>query len=179
MGLEKPKFKIHNKHSSPENLDYDIYGFHKKRTIVFGELITVEYYRNYNGTTYSDLILKETRTFFRDAVGLAQYRIQTTEWYLEDESIGCRKTTTKYYSPQESIEEGVIRRGNIIANAKIYTLSQLGQEYSFDLLTSVKSEIGLFLDGRTQPLRDAVNASTKPYLNSTIKAGIIENLRLV
>ena len=55
---------------------------------------------------------------------------------------------------------------------------QIGQSYSFDLLTSVKNEIQYFYDGHTQPLRDAINISSKPYLNQTIKDGIIESLIL-
>ena len=79
---------------------------------------------------------------------------------------------------EESIQEGIDRRSNVIAKAKSYVLVQIGQSYSFDLLTSVKNEIQYFYDGHTQPLRDAINISSKPYLNQTIKDGIIESLRL-
>ena len=172
------KFKINDSFEDPSNLDYDILGFHKKRTITFGELRLTQYYRNYDGVTHSDLIVEETRDYTRDVNGLVQHRVQQSKWYLKNGSIGETKTTTKYYTLPEAIQEGLDRRGNIISQTKAYVLSQIGQLYSFDLLTSVKNEIQLFLDGYTQPLRDAITNSTKPYLNQTIKDGIIENLRL-
>ncbi len=173
-------FKLTNSNQDPTNIDYDVYGLHKKLTIIFGELRVVEYYRNYNPTTrvYSDLVVKEFRDYFRDINGLVQYRNQLSEWYLNDGTIGATKSTVKYYSLTQSIQEGLERRGNIISQTKAFTLASIGQLYSFDLLTSVKNELLLFIDGYTQPLRDGINNSTKPYLNQTIKDGIIENLRL-
>lgn len=172
------KFKLTSSFDDPSEFDYDIFGLHKKRTITFGELRKTEYYRNYDGVTYSDLVVEETREYIRDVNGLVQYRTQVSKWYLNSGIVGKIKTTTKYYTLSEAIQEGLDRRGNVIAQAKAYVLSQIGQLYSFDLLTGVKNEIQLFLDGYTQPLRDAVQNSTKPYLNQTIKDGIVENLRL-
>lgn len=166
-------------YEDPIMVDYDILGFHKKRTIVFGELIKIEYYESYDGNTYSNLIVEETREFTRDVnTGLVQHRTQSSKWYLTDGTIGLIKNTIKYYSLEEAIQEGIDRRTNVIAKTKSSVLVQIGQAYSFDLLTSVKSEIQYFYDGHTQPLRDAITASSKLYLNSTIKDGIIENLRL-
>jgi hypothetical protein len=58
-------------------------------------------------------------------------------------------------------------------------MNTIGQLYSFDLLISVKSQIDLYLSGYTQPLRDAINENTKPYLTTEIKANIIEQLRML
>ena len=126
------KFKLNNSFSSPEIIDYDILGLHKKRVIVKGELKTIEYYQKYDGTTYSDLIVKETRTYTRDSIGLVAQRTLTSEWYLKDETVGLLTTNIKYYAPNEAIEEGITRRNNIIADAKIYCLGTIGQSYGFD-----------------------------------------------
>lgn len=173
MGLEKPKFKENGSYNSPENIDYDVLGFHKKRLIVKGELILVEYYRNYDGVTYSDLILDETRTYFRNGIGLIQHRSQNVRWYLEDNTIGCEKITMKYYSSSESIDEGITRRNNIINDAKIYALGTIGQAYGFDLMNSLKTQIDLYVQGYTQPLKDGVNTSTKPYLTQANKDALV------
>lgn len=165
-------------YEDPTIIDYDIMGFHKKRTIVFGELSKVEYYEFYDGVDYSNLILEETRVYTRDANGLVQYRNQTSKWYLVDDTIGLIKNTVKYYTLEEAVQEGIDRRSNVISKAKAYVITNIGQAYSFDLLTSVKTEIQYFLDGYTQPLRDAVINSSKLYLNQSIKDGIIECLRL-
>ncbi len=171
------KFKIG--YEDPIVVDYDILGFHKKRTILFGELVKIEYYESYDGNTYSNLIVEETREFTRDVnTGLVQHRTQSSKWYLTDGTIGLIKNTIKYYSLEEAIQEGIDRRTNVISKTKSYVLVNIGQLPSFDLLTSVKNEVQLFIDGHTQPLRDAIINSTKPYLNQTIKDGIIESLRL-
>ena len=174
------QFKINNSIEDPSNIDYDVYGFHKKRTILFGELREIEYYKNYisSSQTYSDLVVKEFRDYTRDVNGLVQFRTQTSVWYLNDDNTGTTKSAIKYYTLPEAIQEGLDRRGNIIAQAKAYALANIGQLYSFDLLASVKNEIQLFVDDYTQPLRNAVSASTKPYLSTTIKENLIENLRL-
>jgi hypothetical protein len=172
------QYKLTDSIESPSDINYDILGFHKKRTILFGELKKVEYFKNYDGTNYSDLILEEFREYTRDIDGLVQVRNLTIKWLLNDDSIGAIKNTTKYYSAQEAIQEGIDRRGNIISDTKSYTLFQIGQTQSFDLLSGVKTEIDLFIDGYTDPLRTAITNSTKPYLTQTIKDGIIDRLRL-
>lgn len=170
------EFKIG--YEDPIIIDYDIMGFHKKRTIIFGELRKIEYYKSYDNGIYSDIVVDETRDYVRDDNGLVQYRNLVSRWYLSDETVGNTKSSIKYYSLTESIQEGIERRSNVISLTKAYVLVNLGQLYSFDLLSSVKNEIQLFLDGYTQPLRDAITTSSKAYLNNNIKGEIIENLRL-
>lgn len=163
-------FLVHKLLDSPERIDYDILGLHKKRTITLGELVTVEYYLDYDGVNYSNLVVKENRVYNRDANGLAVSRNMTITWYREDGSVGLVKNTVKYYSPQEAIDEGISRRSNLIANTKLYVLSQVGLVNGQDFLGSVTNEVTLFVNGAPQPLRDAVTATTKPYMTPTIIA---------
>jgi hypothetical protein len=176
------KFKIGV--NDPLIVDYDILGFHKKRTIVKGELTSIEYYRNFDGVSYSDLLIRESRTYTRNEIGIIIYRDVLIEWYLTDNSVGATKSWRKYYSPEEAINEGISRRKNMLALAKTVLLRELNllvgsptnQIYAFDLLTTLSVQIKYFEEGYTQPLRDAINSSTKPYLNSNIKAMLIEEL---
>jgi hypothetical protein len=131
------------------------------------------------------LVVTEKRIYKRDFIGLVQNRIQTTCWYLSDDSMGLEKSFIKYYSPSESIEEGVDRRGNIISDTKITMLTimmtkfgQTGRNYAFDFLNSLKVEVGLFLDGYTAPLLSGINTSTKSYINSSEKAVLIDKLTI-
>lgn len=168
-------FKINGSKADPSFIDYDVIGLHKKRTLSKGELTSVEYYRTYDNIakTYFDLVVRETRTYTRDQIGMVQYRTQTTSWYCKDDSVGLIKNFTKYYSPQESIDEGITRRKNLIADAKLYTISTVGLQYGFDLMNTHAGEITLFENGYTAPLKDAIQSSTKPYLNDTIKATLV------
>jgi hypothetical protein len=180
------KFKINNSFENPSSLDYDIMGFNKKRTFISGELREVGYYRDYDYTakTYSDLVVLETREYTRDTIGMAVSRFLTSTWYLNDGTTGLTTSYSKYYSPEEAIQEGIDRRTNMLSFAKTTLLSGLAQvygepanqTYAFDLLTSVKTQMEYFTQGYTQPLRDAVSASTKPYMSETIKIDVIRQL---
>lgn len=167
--IDGNNFKINGTTETPVNLDYDIFGFHKKRTIVTGELVSVEYHRNFDGTTHSDIVVKEQRTYTRNEMGMVMYRTMSIDWYFEDGSVGEVKNTTKFYSPQESIDEGMSRRSNMIADGKLYILSTVGLVNGQDFLISLTGEVNLFVNGATQPLRDAITNSTKSYITQTIK----------
>jgi hypothetical protein len=180
------QFKINDSIEDPRKIDYDVLGFHKKRTIVGGELRSVEYYKSYDPTakTYSDLVVSEFRNYTRDDINMAVSRQLVCNWLLNDNTTGLTLSFEKYYTPEESINEGIDRRGNILGFAKTTLLEGLkeiygepaNQSYSFDMLTSVKTQMEYFSQGYTQPLRDAVSASTKPYLTIGIKEAIIEQL---
>jgi hypothetical protein len=103
---------------------------------------------------------------------------------LTDGTTGLTINSTKYYTPEEGVQEGLDRRGNMIGFAKTSLLAGLkdiygeptNQTYAFDLLLGVKTQIDYFIQGYTQPLRDAVSASTKPYMTIGIKEAIIQQL---
>jgi hypothetical protein len=167
--IDNPVFKLTGSLDSPVNIDYDVFGLHKKRTLNQGELSLVEYFKNYDGETYSDLVVKEERTYTRDSNNLVQYRTQTSTWYLTDDTVGATKTTTKYYSIQESVAESETRRGNLVATAKLYTLSQIGIENCWDFLNSINNEMNLYIQGATGYLFDAIANSDKAYMTNEIK----------
>jgi hypothetical protein len=179
-------FKINNSTDNPSLIDYDIMGFNKKRVFISGELREVSYYNNYDysANTYSDLVVLENRTYVRNEIGIATRRDLTSTWYLNDGSTGLTTSYSKYYTPEEGIQEGMDRRNNMVAFAKTTLLSDLkviygepaNQNYAFDLLTSVKIQMDYFTQGYTQPLRDAVSASTKPYMDVATKLDVIRQL---
>jgi hypothetical protein len=172
---QKYKFKINNSYESPENINFTIFGLHKEEIITSsGFLNDIKYWKNFDGVTYSDLCVHEHRDFTIGSDGLAIMRTLYIEWFLTDDSVGYTSISTiKYYNKFQAIQEGIKRRNNIITKAKIYCIDTLGLNYSFDLMNSVKVYIDLFTAGYTQPLRDAITASTKPYLSSINKTDIV------
>jgi hypothetical protein len=185
-GYTNSQFKINNSIDDPSKIDYDILGLNKKRTIIKGELRQVEYYNNYipSSNTYSDLVVLETREYFRNEIGIAQYRNMTCNWILSDNTTGLTLNFIKYYTQEEGIQEGLDRRNNMIGFAKTSLLDGLkaiygeptNETYAFDMLTSVRTQMDYFIQGYSQPLRDAVSASTKGYLTTGIKEAVIEQL---
>jgi hypothetical protein len=184
VSLDSANYKLNGSTQDPRNLDYDIFGLMKKRTIVKGELVKVEYFRNFENNEYSDLVVEENRTFVRDSIGIIQSRDILIKWFLEDDTVGCTKEWTKYYNSDEAIQEGIDRRKNMISVAKTTLLRELAlihgvpinQSYAFDLLLSVSTQMKYFEEGYTQPLRDAISASTKPYLTESIKTAVVTEL---
>ncbi len=172
------QYKINDSIDDPSLIDYDILGLHKKRTIVKGELILVEYFRDFDdiAQVYSDLVVKETRSYVRNQIGLALSRDMEITWYLKNGEIGVIKNTRKFYNSKESMTEGSTRRLNIIEEAKAYVLSVVGQANAFDLLSALKSYIELYKDGYRAPLISYVGTVDKPYLDANMKAEIIEIL---
>jgi hypothetical protein len=164
----KAKFKINESFDSPENDDYDILGFQKKRTFnAKGELYLIEYYEDFDGATYHNLIVKEERQYIRDPQsGWVYMRLLTVTWYLEDDSVGYTKTSKKFYSMPESYDEGKSRRGNVINNTSIYLLGLVGETDGIDFMNYVTTEIDLYVKGSVLPLINKVGATTKPYMLS-------------
>jgi hypothetical protein len=133
---------------SPLTLDY-VTGLkiklHRKSTIVKGECTKEEFYVNYNGTTYSDLIVKEEHLFARDALGFAASRTTTVTWYLEDGTPSTStKTWTKYYSNLEKIDEGKIRRGNLVDNLQMPCIGLI----SIAMIGTPNATTAVILEGR-------------------------------
>ena len=165
-----PVYKLTGLSHNPSDIDYDLFGLHKNKILVKGEFVEVEYYKNFDGTTYSDLVVKETRVYFRPQMGLVYTRTMNIDWYMSDDSIGFSKPDIiKYYNTQEAMEEAETRRHNVFSDAKLYTASQVGIADALDLMSSVNNEISLYIQGLQQPLLDAITASTKLYLTQAIK----------
>ena len=88
---------------------------HRKQVMVKGEVQQELFYVNYNGTTYTDLVVKETHVYSRDAMGFAKFKTTIITWIYEDDT-ECeqKKTWVKYYDNLQMIEEGIQRRSNMI-----------------------------------------------------------------
>lgn len=126
-----PSYKIHRyvpDDKDVRNIDFTsepFQFFEKKTDIIKGEIQKVTYYATAsidgNGiVTYLDPIVQETFTWLRDSMGFC-YRSQSLiEWYYEDETIGPdTKTTGRFLSFVEKIEEGKTRRHRIINGLQV------------------------------------------------------------
>lgn len=178
--LDKINFKINGEINDPSNINFDILGFHKKRTFIHGELILVEYFRNYDGVTYSNKILEENRDYVKDdTTKVVISRNTTINYLLEDDEIGLTKSWITYYSGQEGIQEGINRRNNIINDSKSYLLETIGEENSFDFLLEVKNQLEYYINGYQIPLINIINSTIKPYITQDIKNVLINKITYV
>lgn len=163
---------------APLSLDYDIIGLHKKRGLVKGELILVEYYGKYENGVYSDLVVREDRVYYR-INQMVSKREMDIKWYLNDGTIGTTKHTIKYYSVTEGMQELDTRRSNVISELKINTVGLImacsgvtslqAQAVGRPFLSTYTIEISKYLQGYEQELRNAItNDATYPWLNLAI-----------
>jgi len=194
-------FKIYNytKNSNPIDfnnppfdIDYTILGLHRKKNKEKGELKTIEYYGEYDGTIYSELIVKETRTYYR-VNRMLNRREMIINWYcdgdinysggtvMSGDTIGAINHVTKYYTPEESIAAGEKRRRSIISNMKIATLYLLqaavgmtrdnAEASGFQFLGEISSNIGLYIEGILEPLKNSIMTNSNyTWLDSPINA---------
>jgi len=135
-------------HLSPIRVNYitglDI-KLHRKSIIVKGECRSEEFYENYNGVTYSNLIVKEDHVFLRDALGFAIKRETLVTWYNNDgQPNQLTKPIPKFYSSTEQIEEGKTRRANLINGLQMPTIGLI----SIAILGSINATMAVILEGR-------------------------------
>ena len=119
---------------SPTSLDYKKglnTRLHPKNTFTKGELTLREYYESatvdaVGAVTFSNLVLKEENSYTRDIGGFAVVRSQTISWMRDDETWGPDvKTTLKYYSGIDKMQEGKKRRSNLVDQLMMDTANML------------------------------------------------------
>jgi hypothetical protein len=155
-----------------QNIDYNLQGYHKDLTIdAKGDLVQVLYYRTYDpvAKTFSDLKVKETRTYIRRASTLLEQRSMLIEWLVSDD-VKASKQTEKYYNPELGYKANKRSRQNLIDRASMYLLSTVGLDNAKAFLDSVSASITTYIDGNIEPLVNLVSTSTEAYMTTEIKA---------
>jgi len=151
--------------------DYRIKGYQKKPTIdANGDLVIVEYFKDYDETTkqYSNLKVKETRVYTRDSSTLLMKRDMTIQWFSGGKETAV-VTTQKFYTAEQGYSANKRARQNLINRASMYLLSEVGLTDGKTFLNGVTGEISTYVDGSIQPLVDAIANSTEPFMTLTIK----------
>jgi hypothetical protein len=141
---------------------------HEKVTMVKGEVQKKEHYANFDGTTYSDLIVVEDIVYNRNALGFAVSRTTTRKWICEDQSVHPdTKISLKYYSANDQIEEGITRRGNLIKSIQQPVMGLIAfawYQNPYAVNTAVILEGRKFLLEYQQEFNAFVNESNKAII---------------
>lgn len=159
---------------TPELIQYDNLGFFKKKTTSKGLLDRCEYYLNFDGVAYSNLIVDVLYSYTFNGV-IYTGSTTTVKWIAVDESVGYEKVFTKTFMPWEIIDFGMTKRNNIISTTKLYTLNALGYTNGVDLLNTVDPYVSAYIQGAPPTvLTDQINAlvGVKPYLTQPIADNI-------
>jgi hypothetical protein len=125
--------------------------------------LTLNYYGHYDfaNDTYNNLVLTENRTYYR-INEMVYMRKLDIYWYLDDDTTGTTKHTTKYYTQAESLAVGERRRRNCITNLKIDSIGlimmasgvtqQEAEEIGWLFLKEFTPEINIYIEGVESPL---------------------------
>lgn len=172
------RYKVTGDYIVPSELDITLFGFFRKDIFDnLGSLIEKYYYKNYDGTIYSDLVVKDEYVYtYVPPYNLVFYRDETITWYLEDDSIGYVKTFRKYYDSRCSIIEANKRRSNLIDTSQAYGMANItglhasgignGQHFFLDISTELDNyRVGV----KMQELIDKIQVSTETYLTQQMK----------
>lgn len=165
---------------APLNLDYDIIGLHKKRIFNKGELYKVEYYGKFNSINnqYSELCVVEDRVYYRHNRMLHKREMDIT-WYYNDGTSGLTKHTIKYYTTDEAIQAGEIRRRNVISTLKTSTVGLImmtsgltqtqAETLGLEFLDMYNGHISKYIEGVESILKNDILTDTNfNWLNNVI-----------
>ena len=155
-----------------QNIDYSIQGFHKQLTFDSkGDLTVVSYYQSYDNVNkvFSNLKVKEQRTYIRGASTLLEQRDMLIEWFSGSNLIAS-KTTNKYYTAEIGYKANKRARQNLVDKASMYLLSVIGIDDAKKFLEGVSGSILTYVDGTISPLVNLISTSTETYMTPEIKA---------
>jgi len=163
-----------------KDIDYNILGYHKQEVFdIKGDLTTVNYHKNYDGVTYSDLKVKEERTYTRDvATGLLIERDTVITWYLDGNEAGT-KNTKKYYTAQKGFVNNKRARQNLIDKASMYLFSQIGKTDARIFWGLMKGFVDDYVATGDLALVTEINNSTEIYMTGIIKSTLESILNVV
>ena len=123
-----PEYKIWEYASSPQPLSSDprgldyvrglTTGVHTYQKYVKGEKIAEEVYVNYDGETYSDLLVSVSIEYYRADDGTLKSKTKTYKWALigTDDLGDIEKVSRTVYSVTEAAVADQRRRSNIVDN---------------------------------------------------------------
>jgi len=142
----------------PQLINYNFIGLYKKPIQDKGLPISTEYYKNLSNSIYTNLFVKEEYTYIEQPP--LYLGVNTlVKWYDTSDVVGLEvQQATRMFNNSEIIDFGIMRRSNVIANAKMYSFQQLGQN-AFSLLDYCSIEISTYIQGNSPPLIAKVNQS--------------------
>ena len=160
--------------------DYRLNGYHKKETFDSkGDFSTIEYFKNFDGTNYSGLEVRETRAYTRDVTtGLLTQRTILIEWISNGEVIAS-KTLTKYYTATKGHTANKKARQNLINDASMYLFAQVGKVDATNFWKIERSSVNDYVNTSDLTIITEIDNSTESYMTQTIKDTLTSILNIV
>lgn len=140
---------------TPQMIDYRHIGLFKKATEDKSLLTKLEFYETFENNIYTNKIIEEVYEYIENAP-LYVGQKTTVNWIDTENNIGFSTDFTYMFLPNEIIEFGEKKRKNVLSNAKLYALQQIGAN-AYTLLDFCQVQMSIYVQGNTPPLINRVN----------------------
>lgn len=160
-----------------KDTDFKIQGYHKTMDQnVNGDAYIIKYFKDYNGGTPTGLVVKETRTYTRNAVtGIVESININIDWFSGDEvTVRANKSWVNNIDFNRGMAKNEKARKRLLNKAKGAAIQMIGMEAGKTFMRELGGEIGLYIEGDRQPLIDGINASTESQLFKDTLTGILD-----
>lgn len=158
----------------PEQVRIDDIGLFRKLTYSKGILTRIEYYTDFDGENYSNIIAITSLTqTFNGVVYTSQTK--TTQYFDDSDSIDYTTAFTTTFVDEEYFDFAIQKRNNMLTDAKLIALNSLGAVNFNDLISALPLQITSYLNGPYQPIVDELNAlvGVKVYLTQELADAMI------
>lgn len=160
----------------PKSLDYVIglkQKLYPKRTFTDGSLVEVVWYENHDlqNDIYDTPVIKVEIQYFFNSDDYVTHRIVTRKWAYDDGTYPNDssewKVTEKHYTFKEALEEGIIRRTNIVNILKGDVVGLIMQTESTDTITAEGLGIAFFIENK-DAIESYIQVNYRDVINSNI-----------
>lgn len=174
--------------------DFNIMGFHKKEVFnSLGDLIEIHYYRQFTEANdprvtgnptdnpFTNLAVKEIRTYFRDTAGILYKTRIIIEWFDINGIKYQKKDYFKYFDYKKGYLTNKQSLSALIDKASMYLMQQLsinnnsssiGTAKAKQFLQEVRLEILGYEKGDRQPLLNAIQITTNSDITTELKTAL-------
>lgn len=145
-----------------ENIRYELLGLYTNDVYNANGLPTyTEYYKEFDGVTYSDLYVREDYTYMESG-GLYVSLITDISYYDVTDAVGYTFQKTKNLSVINSFQIGVDRREYILKKAMREVYFSVGEANAIILLDPIALQIFKYSINVKEPLKTDITASADP-----------------
>ncbi len=160
--------------TDPSGLDYKTNlskRLHPAMTMVKGELVKVEYFRDYDGDAYNNKILSVDIDWQRSESGRLVKRTETRQWVVDSEEVefGSHvKTTEKHYTPQLAALADARRRKNIVDDLTSQADAFGVLPYVQTMFRSLDNELNAYEKTGDKKIIEKINSYSGAWLDTPV-----------
>ena len=172
---------ILSRFAPPTEIDYRLLNLHRNEILDKGLPIQVDYYQDFDGESYTDLVVREVYhyRFIPGSRQVPYHQRIAIQWMRRDGSVGHVKYKERYFTGTEPLKWQRKRKNTNVMQIKailteLFT-TRVGAEEGLEkvdtLFDSLFNTIETYIKGREQHLIDELASYAEPALNYPIHKG--------